>query len=81
MRYDIMMPEHLEVIEYTATYTSGYKLDKVAMFNSTVISAAEVQSWIAQGLFECGDAKPQVVIMTKKQYENLFDKYISTEEV
>jgi hypothetical protein len=70
-------PEHLEVIEYTETFVNGYKLDKVAMFNSTVVSQVEVQSWIEQGLLDI-DSKPTVVVMTKKQYENLFDHYVST---
>lgn len=65
-------PEFLEIIEYTETFVNGYKLEKVAMFNSTVVSANEVQSWIEQGILDI-DTKPTVVVMTKKQYENLFD--------
>lgn len=65
-------PEFLEIIEYTETFVNGYNLEKVAMFNSTVVMANEVQSWIEQGLLDI-DTKPTVVVMTKKQYENLFD--------
>lgn len=65
-------PEFLEIIEYTETFVNGYKLEKVAMFNSTVVSTNEVQSWIEQGILDI-DTKPTVVVMTKKQYENLFD--------
>lgn len=65
-------PEFLEIIEYTETFINGYKLEKVAMFNSTVVSANEVQSWIEQGILDI-EAKSTVIVMTKKQYENLFD--------
>lgn len=65
-------PEFLEIIEYTETFVNGYKLEKVAMFNSTVVSVNEIQSWIEQGILDI-DTKPTVVVMTKKQYENLFD--------
>ena len=65
-------PEFLEIIEYTETFVNGYNLEKVAMFNSTVVSANEVQSWIEQGILDI-DTKTTVVVMTKKQYENLFD--------
>ena len=42
------------------------------MFNETVVSEVEVRSWIKQGLLGFED-KPTVVVMTKQQYENLFD--------
>lgn len=42
------------------------------MFNETVVSEVEVRSWIKQGLLDFED-KPTVVVMTKQQYENLFD--------
>ena len=74
-----MMPKYLQVIEYTRVFLNGYELEKVAMFNSTVVSEVEVRSWIEQGLLDI-EVKPQVVTMTKKQYENLFD-HVSTEEV
>lgn len=74
-----MMPKYLQVIEYTHVFLNGYELEKVAMFNSTVVSEVEVRSWIEQGLLDM-EVKPQVVTMTKKQYENLFD-HVSTDEI
>lgn len=65
-------PEFLEVIEYVETFSNGYELEKVAMYNSTVVNAAEVNSWIKQGLIDI-ETKPTVVVMTKQQYQNLFD--------
>lgn len=65
-------PEFLEVTEYTETFANGHTLDKVAMYNTTVVSAVEVNSWINQGLIDI-EAKPTVVVMTKQQYQNLFD--------
>lgn len=65
-------PEFLEVIEYTETFANGHTLDKVAMYNTTVVSAVEVNSWIKQGLLDI-ETKPTVVVMTKQQYQNLFD--------
>jgi hypothetical protein len=44
----------------------------VALFNETVVSETEVRSWLDQGLFDV-DTKPTVVVITKVQYENLFD--------
>jgi hypothetical protein len=65
-------PEFLEVIEYTETFANGHTLDKVAMYNTTVVSTVEVNSWINQGLIDI-ETKPTVVVMTKQQYQNLFD--------
>lgn len=65
-------PEFLEVIEYTETFTNGHTLDKVAMYNATVVNAVEVNSWINQGLIDI-ETRPTVVVMTKQQYQNLFD--------
>lgn len=73
-------PEHLMKIEWTASYTNGYELEKVALFNETVVSEVEVRSWIEQGLLDI-EHKPTVVTMTKKQYENLFDRVYSIEDV
>lgn len=70
-------PEFLSVIEYTVTFAKGVELPKVAMFNETVISETEVRSWIKQGLLGFED-KPTVVVMTKQQYENLFDHFEET---
>ena len=67
-------PEFLSVIEYTVTFAKGVELSKVVMFNETVISETEVRSWIKQGLLGFED-KPTVVVMTKQQYENLFDHF------
>lgn len=74
-------PEFLSVIEYKETFAKGIELPKVVMFNETVISEAEVRSWIKRGLLGFED-KPTVVVMTKQQYENLFDHFeeTSTEE-
>jgi hypothetical protein len=65
-------PEFLSVIEYTVSFAKGVELQKVVMFNETVVSEVEVRSWIKQGLLGFED-KPTVVVMTKQQYENLFD--------
>lgn len=66
-------PEHLMKIEWTASYMNGYELEKVALFNETVVSEAEVRSWIEQGLLDV-ERKSTIVVITKKQYENLFDR-------
>lgn len=65
-------PEYLMKIEWTHEFINGYKLDKVALYNETVVSETEVRSWIEQGILDFED-KPTVVVMTKQQYENLFD--------
>lgn len=65
-------PEFLSVIEYTVSFAKDVELQKVVMFNETVVSEVEVRSWIKQGLLGFED-KPTVVVMTKQQYENLFD--------
>ena len=67
-------PEFLSIIEYTVTFAKGVELSKVVMFNETVVSETEVRSWIKQGLLGFED-KPTVVVMTKQQYENLFDHF------
>lgn len=72
-------PEHLMKIEWTASYTNGYELEKVALFNETVVSEVEVLSWIEQGLLDV-ERKPTVVVITKKQYENLFDQVTANVE-
>lgn len=72
-------PEYLSVIEWTHEFINGHKLDKIAMFNETVVSEAEVRSWIEQGILDF-EHKPTVVTMTKQQYENLFDHVSSTAE-
>ena len=65
-------PCHLMKIEFTQIFSDNYELPMVALFNETVVSEAEVRSWLDQGLFDV-DSKPTVVVITKKQYENLFD--------
>lgn len=70
------------MIEYTVSFAKDVELQKVVMFNETVVSEVEVHSWIKQGLLDFED-KPTVVVMTKQQYENLFDHVsvdTSTEE-
>ena len=66
-------PEYLMKIEWTAELANGYTVEKVALYNETVVSEVEVRSWIEQGLLDF-DTKPTVVVMTKCQYENLFDR-------
>lgn len=73
-------PEHLMKIEWTASFMNGYELDKVALFNETVVSETEVRSWIEQGLLDI-EHKSTVVTMTKQQYENLFDHLSVAEPV
>ena len=66
-------PEFLSVIEFEELLATGdTPISKVAMFNETVVSESEVRSWIKQGLLDF-DYKSTVVVMTKQQYENLFD--------
>lgn len=72
-------PCHLMKIEFTQVFSDSYELPMVALFNETVVSENEVRSWIDQGLFNV-DSKPTVVVITKKQYENLFDHYTSISE-
>ena len=72
-------PCHLMKIEFTQTFSDGVELPMVALFNETVVSENEVRSCIEQGLFDV-DNKPTVVVITKKQYENLFDHYTSDSE-
>lgn len=67
------VPDHLMVIEFTQRMPRGYDLNKVAMFNDTVISEAEVRKWIADGVFEV-ENKATVVIMSRQQYLNLYDR-------
>lgn len=71
--------EHLMIIEYTHVFANGYELPKVAMFNNTVVSEVEVRSWLEQGILD-SETKQTVVVMTRKQYENLFDCNASTSE-
>lgn len=75
------IPEHLMAIEYTVCLgfpSSSYQEDRVALFNSTIISEAEVRKCIEQDfLFETNS---KIVVITKKQYDNLFDKIDSDRE-
>lgn len=61
------IPEHLMVIEYETALQQ-----KIAMFNSTVISKEDVEYFIKHGLLD-DEYNPNVVVMTKRQYRNLFD--------
>lgn len=72
-------PCHLMKIEFTQVFSDNFEVPMVALFNETVVSEAEVRSWLDQGLFDV-DSKPTVVVITKTQYENLFDHYTSTAE-
>jgi hypothetical protein len=72
-------PCHLMKIEFTQTFSDSVEIPMVALFNETVVSENEVRSWLEQGLFDV-DSKPTVVVITQKQYENLFDHYTSTSE-
>ena len=65
-------PKNLKRIEFTEVRRDIYEIEKVSMFNSSVISAEEVDKYIKSGLVTIG-YNPNVVIMTKEQYENLKD--------
>lgn len=67
------IPEHLMIIEWSESLGGGRELEKVAMFNETVVSEATVREWIEKGLLDVV-LKPSIVIMTKQQYRNLFDR-------
>ena len=67
------LPKHLMIIEFTMRMPRGYELNKVALFNDTVVSEAEVRKWIAEGVFEV-ENKATVVIMSRQQYLNLYDR-------
>lgn len=73
------IPEHLMAIEYTVFLDFlSYQEDRVALFNSTVISEAEVRKRIEQDFLL--ETDPKIVVITKKQYNNLFDKIDTKEE-
>lgn len=61
-------PKNLMIIEFDVGMQQ-----KVAMFNSTVIPETEVRYFIEKGILT-DEYFPNVVIMTKRQYLNLFDK-------
>ena len=65
-------PRHLSVVEWTHSFVNGYGLDKVAMFNETVISEELVKKLILEGTLDF-EHHPKVVTMTKEQYNNLYD--------
>lgn len=69
----VNFPEHLMAIEFTITMPNGYEIAKVALFNETVVSEETVRSWIDQDTFSVA-LKPTVVIMSKQQYLNLYDR-------
>lgn len=70
-----MKTEHLKIMEYTVQYTEFIKQEKVALFNSTVISESETKTLAEQGLLE-SDYNPKIVTMTKEQYDNLQDQVV-----
>ena len=72
------IPEHLMAIEYTVSFELlSYRKDMVALFNATVISESEVRERIDRDFIAEDD--PRIVVLTKEQYSNLFDK-VETEE-
>lgn len=73
------IPEHLMIIEWTEPLGGGRELEKVAMFNSTVVSETTVRDWLGRGVLDWV-LKPSVVIMTKQQYQNLFDREPTSDE-
>ena len=73
------IPEHLMIIEWTESIGGGRELEKVAMFNSTVVSETTVRDWLERGVLDWV-LKPSVVIMTKQQYQNLFDQEPTSDE-
>lgn len=72
-------PCHLMKIEFTQSFSDSFEVPMVALFNETVVSETEVRSWLEQGLFDV-DSKSTVVVITKKQYENLFDCYSTADK-
>ena len=72
------IPRHLMAIEYTVSFELiSYRKDMVALFNATVISESEVRERIERDFIAEDD--PRIVVLTKEQYSNLFDK-VETEE-
>ena len=67
------IPEHLMIIEWSEPLDSVRSIDKVAMFNTTVVDETTVRGWVESGLLDVV-LKPSVVVMTKQQYNNLYDK-------
>ncbi len=73
------IPEHLMAIEYTVSFELlSYRKDMVALFNATVISESEVRERIDRDFIAEDD--PRIVVLTKEQYSNLFDKAETEEE-
>jgi hypothetical protein len=73
------IPEHLMAIEYTVSFEFlSYRKDMVALFNATVISESEVRERIDRDFIAEDD--PRIVVLTKEQYSNLFDKAETAEE-
>lgn len=72
------IPEHLMIIEYTISNNIlAIEEDMVALFNSTVISEEEVRNFIGR---DCIEADSRVSILTREQYDNLFDKVVLSAE-
>jgi hypothetical protein len=59
-------------IDFVNTYGSTYKVDMTALFNKTKISESEVQKIIE--VSSIAGNNPNVIIITKEQYENVFFK-------
>jgi hypothetical protein len=66
------IPCNLKRIEYTVVHGGTYEEQRVAMFNSTVISPEEVTKYIKDDLIDF-QYHPKIVTMTYEQYENLKD--------
>ena len=66
-------PCNLMKIEFTQVFSDNIELPMVALFNDTVISESDVRAWLNRGLFDI-DAHKAIVVITKTQYDNLFDR-------
>lgn len=62
---------NVRIIEYSDVYGKDgkYIIEMIAMYNSTTITDEEVKNVINSG---CYDSR--VILMTKEQYETVFDK-------
>lgn len=68
--------KHLEVIEYTGVSANNSKIEKVAIYNPTIVGAAEVRGWVEKNLLDV-ESKHGVITMTKERYVNLFGEFES----
>ena len=61
--------EDIMRMDFTEIIGSHYKIQKTAIFNKTTISEKEAWEKI-----ESGEYDNRIIIMTKKQFENIFGK-------